>query len=864
MAIRNYLTYLRTVALLSLAVISLLTAPETVSGQSRQSAGGMTLRGTVRDSITGEPLPYVNIYVNSTQGGAVSDEKGAFYFRSGGPVDRITISSLGYRQKVVAVNGRNAGKLRILLAPADYALEEVVVRPKKEKYSKKNNPAVEFMERLRAAADGHDPTREPFYSFDKQEKIVLGMADYDSILPREEGKERRMAFLNDFLEPVSTSEKPVLKISVRERRATDLYTSSPQQHREYTEAVRSAGIDRSINQDNIQIFLNDLLREIDIYRNDITLIQNRFVSPLSPIAADYYKFYMDTVMLGGERCIELTFLPRTPESMGFNGKLYVPVNDSTMTVRRLTMRVPKSINLNYVRDLCVEQEFQLDSLGNRRKVFDDVAVDFALVPGTQALYAAKTTRYHNFSYDRRDDLDRIYRALGEEHAATDADSRDDSYWEQGRLVALTPSEAKMGDMVELMRKNPWFRYPEKIVSWLVNGYICTSKKRSLFDIGNITSFISFNTAEGLRLRFGGMTTANLSPHWLGRGYVAYGFRDHRWKYQAEAEYSFNRRKYHSREFPMHAIRLTHQYDLDALGQRYGTQPDNILLSIRRRESYKVTYRRFTSLQYILELRNHLSLDLSLNHETQQGTRWLPFILPDGSILPSYSQAYASIELRYSPGEKFIQGNTSRTHVNLDAPVITLHHEFGPKGLLGSRYNLNLTTLSVKKRFWFSSFGYADVQVQGGKIWSSVDFPSLLWPAANLSYTIQQGAYSLMNPMEFAVDQYAAWDITYCGNGILFNRLPLLKKLHLRETLGFKGLFGGLTKRNNPAYNRTLFPFPEDADAHLMKPGTPYMECSVGLDNVLTLFRVEYVWRLTYRNLPGIDRGGVRFGIHFAF
>lgn len=825
---------------------------------------GTVLNGIVTDSITGEPLEFVNVYINATEGGTVTDEKGKFQFRPKNTVESIKVTCLGYEPKISKVSRKNAGSLEIKLRPSDFQLAEVVVRPKKEKYSKKNNPAVDFLNRLRSASKAGDPTKEPYFSFDRQEKMVLGMSDFDPRVAKEDGKEPKMAFVNNYIDSAAHQDMTVLKVLLQERHATELFTNDPSSHKVYVSADRSTGLTSAIPAGNVTLFLNDLIRNVDIYEPNITLIQNKFVSPLSPIAADYYKFYLDTVNWKGERHYRLTFLPHSPESMSFQGMLMVPVNDSTMTVRHLEMRVPRGINLNFVKDLYVEQDFDVDSLGNRNKTREFLGANFHILSGTQALYAEKAVDYSNFSYDRREDLDKIYRSPGENHEDFYADRKEPEYWESTRRIPLTAAEANLDNFSDQMRSNTWYLVFERIVKWVADGYISTAKKNSKFDIGNIISFVAFNTAEGLRLKVGGMTTADLSRNWFGRGYVAYGFKDKVWKYDGEIEYSFNPKKRHSREFPVNAIRLEHQYDLFEMGQQYEGAHSNVLLSITRKKNYKVTYRRFTSLSWIKEWTNNLLLEISANHEIQKATQYLPFILEDGTSLKRYSQAYFSAKLRFSPGETFIQGATNRTHVNLDAPIFWIKHQFGPKGFMGSRYNLNITSLSARYRFWFSSFGYADVTVAGTKCWNSVDFPSLPWPAANLSYTIAENAYSLMNPMEFAVDQYASWDLQYCGNGILFNRIPLVKKLRLREIIGFKGFFGSLSKKNNPAYNKELFAFPEDAESGLLDPGTPYMEISGGIDNILRLFRVDYVYRLTYRNRPGIDRWGIRFGFHFAF
>ena len=220
-----------------------------------------------------------------------------------------------------------------------------------------------------------------------------------------------------------------------------------------------------------------------------------------------------------------------------------------------------------------------------------------------------------------------------------------------------------------------------------------------------------------------------------------------------------------------------------------------------------------------------------------------------------------MKLRYAPNEKFFQTQWNRFPVSLDAPVFTLTHTLSAKGVLGSDYTYNYTEFGFQKRFWFSAFGYTDVILKAGKVWDKVPFPLLIIPNANLSYTIQPESYSLMNAMEFMNDEYASWDVTYYLNGFLFNRIPLLKKLKWREVLSCRGLYGHLSDKNNPALSDGLYCFP--AGSHVMGH-TPYVEVGVGIENILKVLRVDYVWRLTYRDLPGIDKSGLRISLHVTF
>lgn len=737
-------------------------------------------------------------------------------------------------------------------------LQELVVNPKKEKYSKKNNPAVDLMRRVREYQKNGDPTLQQNYSYDQYDKTTLGLLDFS------EKELNRHQFLKDYVDTTRYGARPVLYVLMKEKNATQIFTDKGKKHKTVIKGRTSSGIDEALDDGNVSTMLEEILREVDIYGNDITLLTNRFVSPLSSIGADYYKYFItDTLDVDGVRCIQLTFSPHSPESFSFMGNLYVELGDTTGFIKKVSMKVPRTINLNYVDNLYIDQTFEKDSLGKRHKVLDEMNVDLCIVRGTQNFYSRRVTRYSNFDYEKRKDLSKAYDMLGDIWEIDTDSNNAGGFGSIQRMESLSKAEANMGSFMSRLREVPFFYWAEKVLVILVNGYIKTGKP-SKFDIGPVNTMISGNTIEGVRLRLGGMTTANLSPHLFARGYVAYGTRDHRWKYKGELEYSFNRKKYHSREFPLNSVRATYMYDLDMLGQHYlFTNADNVFLTWKRRPSNLATYRKLAKLEYNLELPNQFSFSVWGEYVNQQSTRWLPFVNGRGDVIHDYSRTSFGVKLRYAPGEKFVQEKSTRVPINLDAPVIQLTHEWGPKGMFGSDFITQKTELSIQKRFWFSAFGYTDIILKGGIVWSQVQYPELLWPNANLSYTIQPESYSLMNPMEFALDKYVSWDLTYWGNGILFNRLPLIKKAKLREVVGFKGIYGGIGDRNKPELHDNLFRFPDDSGTRYMGR-TPYMEISAGIDNIFTILRVDYIWRLSYRDTPGADRSGIRIALHFTF
>lgn len=821
-----------------------------------QTASVTSITGLVRDSLSREGIAYASISLMGTSEGTIANDKGGFNINTRASFTRLRISAMGYKTKEVEIKPGQGSVILVDLVSSGVELDEVVVRKGKEKYSKKDNPAVEMIRKLRARRDDNDPKRFPHYGYTQYERMMLGLGNLDDIISKPE----EQAWISEYADTSMLTGKRVLPISIKETVARDYYDATG--HKRIILGSKHAGIDERIDQNNVKKILDDFMGEIDIFQNDVTLLTNRFVSPLSRIAVDFYKFYLnDTVDVDGERCAVLSFVPFTPQTFGFLGRLYVSLEDSTMFIKRVSMGVPYDINLNYVERMSVVQDFDRAPNGSRLKVRDNIEVSFKLMPGVPEAFARRETTYRDHNFERPETG--AFNFKGSQSIGSGAEFMPDEFWQEYRPEDVRSTTASIKGLMQRLRGSKLFYWAEQFVVVMVNGYIPTAKV-SKVDIGPLNTLISGNSLEGLRLRLGAMTNVNLSRRWFARAYMAYGFRDKRLKYMGSLEYSFVPKKSLDQEFPIHSLRLIHRYDVDKLAQHYlYTNQDNVFLTLRRHKDVRMQYLRTTRLEYRHEWYNHFSIALGIEHNIHESTRYVPFVYADGDVRQRYTQAGFTAQLRFAPGETFYQARSYRVPINMDAPIMTLTQTYMPKGFMGSLHEINKTELGIQKRFWFSAFGYADVIVKGEKVWSKVAYPDLLMPNVNLSYTIQPESYSLMKPMEFINDQALSWDLTYWGNGVLMNRLPLIKRLRLREVLTLRGIWGSLSDKNNPAQSSDVFLFPADALCQPMGD-KPYMEAGVGIDNILTILRVDYVWRLTYRDHAGTDRRGVRIQLHFNF
>ena len=824
------------------------------------------ITGLVRDSLSREAVPYATVTLIGTDEGTIANDKGGFTINSRATFSKLRVTAMGYTPREVPVKAGQGSVVLVDLVPSGVELNEVVVRKGKEKYSKKNNPAVEMIKKLRQRRDDNDPRRFPNYGYTQYERMMMGFGNLDDVIKKPE----EQAWVEQYADTSLLTGRQVLPVSIKETVARDWYSDNG--HKQLILGTKSAGIDEHIDQENIKKVLDDFMGEVDIFQNDVTLLTNRFVSPLSRIAVDFYKFYLnDTVTVDGERCAVLSFVPFTPQTFGFLGRLYVSLEDTTMFIKRVAMGVPHDINLNYVEQMSIVQDYERAPNGSRLKVRDNVEVSMKLLSNLPEVFARRETVYRDHNFERPEGG--VFNFKSEQQIENSAAYMPDEFWQEYRPAEVRTTTATMQGLMKRLRGSKLFYWAEQVVVVLVNGYIPTAKV-SKFDLGPLNTLISGNSLEGLRLRMGGMTTVNLSRHWFARGYLAYGTRDEKFKYMGSLEYSFTPKKAMDQEFPIHSLRLTHRYDVDKLAQHYlYTNQDNVFLTLKRHKDVRMQYLRTTRLEYRHEWYNHFSITLGLEHNIHEATQYVPFMYCDNTTRNRYTQAGFTLQLRFAPGETFYQARSYRIPINMDAPIITLNQTYMPKGFMGSLHEVNKTELGLQKRFWFSAFGYADVIIKGEKVWSQVAYPDLLMPNVNLSYTIQPESYALMKPMEFINDQALSWDVTYWGNGILMNRLPLIKRLRLREVISLRGIWGSLSDKNNPNAVETqnlvspstsaLFMFPSDAPCQPMG-NKPYMEAGVGLDNILTILRVDYVWRITYREHAGSDRHGIRIQLHFNF
>lgn len=828
--------------------------------------------GSVIDAATHEALPYISVYINNSHDGCQTDKSGNFSFYTSEAYGTLIVSSVGYAEQRISINPTTRYPLRIELRPTIYELNEVEIKPKRNRYTRKDNPAVTLVQNIVKRRASYRLDSHSYYSRNRHELLTIALNDFEENAIQAKMLENNSLF-RQYLDTSLVSGKAILNISSRELIGRDHYRQSPESLKKHVMARRRAGIDDFISEQEIEGVYEEVFKDIDIFQNDINLLKNRFVSPLSSFAASFYKYYIvDTLLIDNTPCIDLFFTPFNAESMGFNGHMYI-TPDSTHFIKRVKMSTPNDINLNFIRSLNINLHYTPSADGTPLLDKEQLIAEFEIAGDFSGVYVKREVSYNSYLLDQPDDTSIFDHP---ESIVEDADSRtkDELYWIVNRIGDVSEKERTVGDMMSLLRQSPLYYWTEKIISFIFTGYIPIKKESPEFFYGPINTSISHNELEGLRLRAGGMTSAYLNPHLMGRFFVAYGFGDKRLKYMGELEYSFKKKKEHINEFPIHSLRLHYENDIYQYGQNYlYTNKDNVFLNLKRMENTQIGYLRKAEFSYNREHYNHLSYSLVLRNNVYESSRFMPFetrLNGESYFVHELPQTELEFNLRYAPGEKFTQHKWDRNSLLPERPVFTLSHSMALKNVLGSQFTCHHTEASARKRFWLSAFGHIDAVVKGGRVWNDVPYPLLIIPNANLSYTLQKESFALMNPMEFIADNYVSWEAIYYMNGALFNRLPLIKRLGWREVIDFKGFYGSLRPGNMPdatnSHNLFLFPTPtrQTVTERTMLTSTPYMELSFGIANIFKVLEVDYVRRLTYLNVPGISKHGVRIRVHVEF
>ncbi len=810
--------------------------------------------GQVTDAVSGRPLPFISISFAGSNYGANSDSLGRFNLSAPGSYNRITFSHVGYQAVTKTIKPGQANELQVRLMISQTQLKEVSVTSAR-RYRNKGNPAVELIRQVINHKEQNRMESSAYLQYDQYERIGLSLSNVPSLLINNRYL-RSFDFMLDTTVRVNERAQTTLPVYFSEKLFKNYYRASPSKSIQVLTAQKEINVIKFVDTVGVDIYLNRLYgNNIDIYSNNIFIINNQFLSPIADHAPDFYQFFItDTIQYGKEKLVEISFTPRNKGDLLFEGRLWVTL-DGRYAVKSCDLNVNKQINLNFMRSLQIRLDFEPYPGGRYYLVKSDATADFGVLRNKGiGVLGERTVFYSNYKLNAP--LPAAFYQGKSVQTLPNSDQPDTAYWLHHRPDTLSPVQARVYAHITRLEGMSSFKRATWIASTLDHGFADLGPVQA----GPIGDFFSFSDLEGARFQLGGRTTPKLNKTVYLEGYAAYGTKDRQLKYELNTYFSLNQTPYYY--FPNNYFKVSYLYDINVPGQSFSNSQSALSSFQTGRTGYFLNNRIF-AVGYAKDLENHFSYNLTLKDWNQKAAGTLVYQLNDANntVINNLNTREADLGLRYAPHEQIMQGTFYRRTIVGKYPIFNLLIKQGYTGTIDGAYTYTNIGTTITKRFYLSQLGYADVTMLGGLVIGKVPFPLLNISPANQSIEYNANAYNTMNYLEFVSDHYAGINLTQSFNGFFLNKIPLVQHLKWREYLSAKVLYGGLRNENNPLYTTGLYQFPASSNGTYALGNTPYIEAGAGIGNIFKFFRVDVIKRFNYLDHPGSAPYAIKFGFY---
>jgi hypothetical protein len=692
--------------------------------------------------------------------------------------------------------------------------------------------------------DENNPKKFDFFEYRLYNKIQV---DANNVNDRFQNSRflKKFQVVFNYIDTSTINGKAYLPVFLTESVSRVYNRTNPKGTREVIEASQISGYEN----ESLSQFMGGLYQEFNIYDNYISIFQKNFISPISNSGWGSYEYFvLDTVKMNHKNSFHIMFKPRRKQELTFVGEMWI--HDSTYAVARVDMKAAVDANINFINDIAISLEYDIAD-GKWVVSKDKIVLDLNVVENNMKVpgfFASRSSYYSDFKFNEPPP-DSIFKNPVNVLMTEGVNQKPADFWSQNRDVPLSKNERGVYEMVDSVKNIPLFNTYVDAIYMFTSGYIKWGK----FELGPTYKALSFNTTEGVRVRLGGRTSNDFSTRLMLKGYLAYGFKDEQIKGGGGFLYMIKKNPYRK-------IGADFKYDLEQLGQRSVTfSDDNFLTSIFRRspndkqslvEGYKIYYDH--------EWFNGFSTKLTFNQRKMYPVGTLSFQIWDGDsyeVVDAIKTSELTMQLRFAYQEKYIMGEFERMSLGTKYPIFEANITYGIPGLFASNQEYFRMILQMKQWFNVMNIGWSKYVVETGKLWGTVPYPLLEIAPGNQTLISDQYAYNLMNYYEFINDEYISVFYTHHFDGLFFNRLPLLRKLKWREVIHAKGIIGNISEKNA---NFSIFP---SYSYSLVKP---YYEVGVGIENILKIGRIDFIWRLNHHEHPNTPRFGIFGALQFAF
>jgi hypothetical protein len=807
--------------------------------------------GEIKDA-SGEPVAFANVILKNSYEGTISNEDGRFYLESDETYSAIVVSFVGYVTQEVALTQRSTYKMVIVLEEEASSLDEVVIYSGKQ--SKKNNPAIDILRKIWENRRENGVKKFKQYSYDKYEKLEFDLNTIDSALIKSKVF-KGMEFIFNQTDTSNITGNTYLPIFINEAFSKVYGDNLIKEEKEVLEGNKNSGFD---NNNVLIAYLKDLYSEYDVYENYLKFFDKAFTSPLSRTGIDVYNYVLlDSAFRDNKWCYNIVYYPRRKNELTFKGDFWV--NDSTWAIKEINLQASKSANLNWVREVYIEQEFDVlnDSIFLITRDYFMSDFSFRKKEEAKGIYGKRTTLYKDYVFDIP--RDRKFYSEQVDPYQFEIYNRPDDYWETRRMEQLSKDEKGVYKMLDTLKTVRRFKTLYNIGSVLASGYYEVNN----FDVGPVFSIFGFNEAEGMRIRLGGRTYFSQNDRWRLEGFGAYGFKDDRFKYGISGKYLLDRRSRltvfggNRRDVEQTGASLTNSTDV--LGRSLASSS---LISVGAND--RLTRINLSTIGFGVEPSKNFIIRLTGSYRTLRSAtdtfkidyKVLENGVDTGLVRDEVKQPEIELSFSFYPGMKTSGYGVERTIINSgDFPNFFLGYSKGLKGILGGDFDYQRLQALYTQPWVIGGIGQLYSTVEVGKTFGAVPLNLLNPIPGNQTYFSIYNSFSQLDYYEFVSDTYASLHLQHNFGGRIFSRIPVLRKLNLREVIGFRAVYGEISQENiDLNASNIVYQSPEEI----------YWEWSVGVGNIFKIFRLDVNFRGNYLDNPGARKFGVTGSFGFEF
>ncbi|WP_405330120.1 DUF5686 family protein [Leeuwenhoekiella sp. LLG6367-2.1] len=812
---------------------------------------GQTKAGGIVYDDAGSPIPFANVVFAGSTEGTITNEDGRFYIQSDATYTGLKVSFVGFQSKEVALPQKVNYDLKITLGEETESLSEVVIYTGKQ--SKKNNPAIDILRKIWENKRSNGLSNVKQYQYDKYEKVEFDLNTIDSALINSKIF-NKMEFIFDQMDTSRITGKTYLPIFINERSSKVYGDNILGKEKEELEGNRNSGF--STNQTLIA-FIQELYNEFNIYDNYLKFFDKSFVSPLSTTGIDTYNYVLaDSTFIKDKWCYNIIYYPRRSNELTFKGDFWV--NDTTWAIKEINLQVNKSANINWVKEIYIEQEYDVLNDSVFLITRDYFLSDFSLrkKEGSRGIYGKRTTLYDNYTFDKKLD-EKVYDERVSKYEE-DVYTKGDDFWEEKRLEPLSKDEKGVYVMLDSLKKVPKFQRLYDAGAVLVSGYYEWDKAN--LDIGPVFSALGFNDVEGLRVRLGARTYFDQNDPWRLEGFGAYGFKDDKFKFGISGKILLDNKARlivsggYRQDIEQIAASLT--TSTDVLGRNLASSS---LVTVGNND--QLTSLKLANFAIEAEFLKNLIIRSDMSYRTLKSaspTFNLDYFtdLSQTEIASEVKQTEFVLSAIFEPGKRTSGYGVERTTSNEWFPTLFLGYTKGVEGLLDSDFDYEKLQFSYRQPWRMGGLGTFSSTIEAGKTFGEVPLGLLSVIPGNQNLFSIYGTFPQLNYYEFVTDTYATLHLEHNFGGRLFGKIPLLKKLNLREIIGFRGAWGEISNENQLINASNI--------RYIAPDSKPYYEYSFGVGNILKILRIDFNFRGNYLDVPDARKFGVTGALEFSF